>query len=152
VEEFSKRIEPGETLQDLFYTIESGIQTSQAMIKLEFFPKGVPHEVLSRSFTVLVEEKSSRSLVFQSKEITIQDVYPNPVQEQAVIEYKINSESAKAQIVLHNILGKSMGEYDLPASETRVKILTDDLVSGVYFYTVYINNSGILTRKLIIRK
>jgi hypothetical protein len=45
-----------------------------------------------------------------------------------------------------------MGDYDLPASETRVKIQADELISGVYFYTVYIDNSGVLTRKLIVRK
>jgi hypothetical protein len=154
VEEFSKKVEPGETLQDLYYILESGIQPAQSTIKFEFFPKGSPHESLIRTFNVIVEEKASRSLAFQSKEITIQDAYPNPVQEQGFIDldYKINSESAKATVILHNILGKAMGEYELSPSETRLKINTDELVSGVYFYTIYINNSGILTRKLIIRK
>jgi Secretion system C-terminal sorting domain len=152
VEEFSKKIEPGETLQDLYYTLESGIQPTQLTIKFEFFPKGSPHELLARTFNVVVEEKASRSLTFQSKDITIQDAYPNPAQEQGIIDYKINSESAKATIILHNILGKPMGEYELSPSETRLKINTDELMSGVYFYTVYINSNGILTRKLIIRK
>jgi hypothetical protein len=79
-------------------------------------------------------------------------VYPNPVQTQASIDYKLHSESVKARLTLHNILGKIMGDYDLPASETRVKIQADELTSGVYFYTVYIDNSGVLTRKLIVRK
>jgi hypothetical protein len=152
VEEFSKKVEPGETLHDLYYTIESGIQSSQTNIKLEFFPKGSPQESLTRSFNVVVEEKPGRALIFQSKEITIQDIYPNPVQEHGFIDYKINAESVKATIIVHNILGKSMGEYELSASENRLKIATDELVSGVYFYTVYINSNGILTRKLIIRK
>jgi Secretion system C-terminal sorting domain len=152
IEEFSKKVEPGETLQDLFYTLESGIQTMQAAIKFEIFPKGHPHELLDRSVSVSVEEKPSKSYIFQSKEITIQDIYPNPVQEHGFIDYKLHSESAKAKITVHNILGKPMGDYDLAPSENRVKIQADELVSGVYFYTVYLNNNGILTRKLIVRK
>ncbi len=152
IEECSKKVEPGETLQDLYFTIESGIQAIQTSIKFEFFPKGNPQDMVDRLISVLIEEKPGKSFIYQSREITIQDIYPNPVQEQAFIDYKLHSELVKAKITVHNILGKPMGDYDLPSSETRLKIQTDELVSGVYFYTVYLNNSGILTRKLIVRK
>jgi hypothetical protein len=151
-EEFSKKVEAGETLQELYYTLESGIQSAQSTIKFEVFPKGNPHDAVERSIDVSIEEKPGKSFIFQSKEITIQDVYPNPMQEQGFIDYKLHTEAVKAKITIHNILGKPMGDYDLSFSENRVKIQTDELVSGVYFYTVYLNNNGILTRKLIVRK
>jgi hypothetical protein len=150
--EFSKRIEAGETLYDLYYTIESGIQTAQTTLKFEYFPKGNLHSIVERNFNVVVEEKQSKAYVFQSREITMQDIYPNPVQDQAFIEYRLHSESVKAKISIHNILGKNMGDYDLPPSETRVRIEAEGLVSGVYFYTLYLDNNGIVTRKLIVRK
>jgi hypothetical protein len=152
IEEFSKKVEPGETLQDLFYTLESGMQTALANIKLEVFPKGNPHDIVDKSISISVVEKPDKSHIFQSKDITIHDVYPNPVQDQAFIDYKLHTETVKAKITVHNILGKTMGDYDLPSTESRVKLQTDELVSGVYFYTVYLNNNGILTRKLIVRK
>jgi len=49
-------------------------------------------------------------------------------------------------------LGSSVGDYNLPSSENRIKITTDEFSAGVYFYTVYLDNTGVLTRKLIIRK
>lgn len=152
IEEFSKRIEPGETLQDLYYTLESGIQVSQSSLKFEFFPKGSQVEAVERTFNITVDEKPGKSFVYQSKEITISDVYPNPVQDQAFIDYKVHVESVKAKITLHNVLGKPMGDYELPFSETRVKLQADELAPGIYFYTVYLNNNGILTRKLVVRK
>ena len=152
IEECSKRVEPGETLQNFYYTLESGLQTGQTNIKLEIFPKGAPAESIEHNFSVSIDEKSFKSSVFQSREITIHDIYPNPVQEQAFIDYKINFASTKAKIVVHNILGKAMADYELVNSENRLKIQSDDLPSGVYFYTVYINDSGILTRKIIVRK
>ena len=41
---------------------------------------------------------------------------------------------------------------ELSAFEDRAKIQTDEFVSGIYFYTLYLNNNGVLTRKLIVRK
>jgi hypothetical protein len=152
ISEFSKKVEPGETMQELYFVIESGIQAMQTTLRFEIFQKGSAHDIVDRSVAISVDEKPGRSVIFQSKDISIQDVYPNPVQTQASIDYKLHSESVKARLTLHNILGKIMGDYDLPASETRVKIQADELTSGVYFYTVYIDNSGVLTRKLIVRK
>jgi len=40
----------------------------------------------------------------------------------------------------------------MPYIENKIKISTDELPAGVYFYTVYLNNSGVLTRKLVVRK
>jgi hypothetical protein len=152
ISQFSKKIEPGETLHDLFFTLESGMQSMQTVLKFEIYPKANPHEIVDRSIHVLVDEKPAKSFIFNSKDISIQDIYPNPVQDVATIDYKLHTETIKARLTLHNILGKIMGEYSLPASETRVKIQADELGSGVYFYTVYLDNSGILTRKLIVRK
>ncbi|MBK8291991.1 MAG: T9SS type A sorting domain-containing protein [Flammeovirgaceae bacterium] len=91
-------------------------------------------------------------MLFQSKDITIHDVYPNPVQDHAFIDYQLHNENVKAKLVIHNILGRPLDEYELNSSETRAKIQTEEYTSGIYFYTLYLDNNGILTRKLIIRK
>ena len=152
IEEFSKRIEPGETLSGLYYSLETGLITGQNNLKFEIFIRGNPHGLVQHQVNVTIDENRAKSFVFQSKEITIQDVYPNPVTDQAHIDYKIHSESIIAKVVIHNILGSSIGDYDLPNSEGRIKISTDDFTSGVYFYTVYLDNRGVLTRKIIVRK
>lgn len=152
INEFSKRIEPGETLQQLVYMVEGGLLSSQNSIKFQIFPKGSPLEIEEYSVAITIREKLEKPVLFQSKEITIQDVYPNPVQDQAFIEYRIHNENVKAKLVMHNILGKQLNEIDLPTSETRIKLQTEDFISGIYFYTLYLDNNGVLTRKLIIRK
>jgi hypothetical protein len=121
-------------------------------LRFEYFPKGNAQAVQEKNVTVVVEERPTRTYVFQSKEITMHDVYPNPIQYQAFIDYKLHSESVKAKIIIHNILGKNMGEYELNTTENRLKIEVDDLLPGVYFYTLYLDNNGILTRKLMVRK
>lgn len=148
--EFSKKVEPGETV-NLSYTVECGLQSAQNSLKFEVFPKGSPSESIEQSVSLSVEEKIQRSL-YQSKEITIHDVYPNPAQDQAIIDYKINGDFSKARIVLQNVLGKPMGEYELPESDTRIKIQTDELPAGIYFYTLYLGQNGVFTRKIMVRK
>jgi len=148
--EFSKRVEPGEII-NLFYTIESGLNPAQNSLKFEIFPKGNLAEGIEHNVAIVVEEKVAKSL-YQSREITIHDVYPNPVQDMAIIDYKISNDLVKAKIVLHNVLGKPLGDYELSSEDTRIKIQTDDLPTGVYFYTLYLNNNGVFTRKIMVRK
>jgi hypothetical protein len=152
MEEFSKRIEPGETLSNLVYVVEGGLQTSVSGIRFQVFPKGTPAESMDYTVTVSVVEKNQKPLIFQSKDITIEDVYPNPVQDIAFIHYRLHNDDVSAKVVIHNILGSPVKDIELSAFEDRAKIMVDELVSGIYFYTLYLNNTGVLTRKLIIRK
>lgn len=152
IDQFSKRIEPGETLSNLFFAVETGLSTTANSIRFEVYPQGNSHMMIEHSFSLSVDEKPGKSLVFQSKDITIHDVYPNPVVDQAFIDYKVHTESMKAKVVVHNILGSPIGNYELPSFENKIKIPADDFASGVYFYTVYLDNVGVLTRKLIVRK
>lgn len=149
--DFSVTIEGNETIQSLYFVLETGIISGQTSLKFGFFLKGVAKEVAEHSVTVSVEERS-KAYIFQSKEITIQDVYPNPASDQAFMEYKIHNENSKVKLLLHNIIGRVLGDFQLPSSETKLKIPTEDLPIGVYFYTIYIDQEGVLTRKLIVRK
>jgi len=152
IAEFSKRLEPGETIENLRYTLETGLVTGQNSILFEVFVKGNPNQSIEHEVNIAVEEKRTKSLVFNSKDITIHDVYPNPVTDVAYIDYRIHNDAVKAKIVIHNILGRSMSENELSYFETRAKIQADELAAGIYFYTLYLDNDGVLTRKLIVRK
>ncbi len=152
LDQFSKRLEAGETLANLFFTVETGLTTTSNSFRFEVFPRGNQGLGQEHTFSIAVEEKPAKSLVFQSKDITIHDIYPNPIVDLSYIDYRIYNESLKAKVVIHNILGSPVGHYDLPVFETKVKIQADELTSGIYFYTVYLDNIGVLTRKLVVRK
>ena len=131
---------------------ETGFVTTINALRYEVFPRGNPALGIEHAFSIAVDEKPAKSLVFQSKDIIVHDIYPNPVVDQASIDYRIYNEMLKAKVVIHNILGSPVGHYDLSAFETKVKIQAEELTSGVYFYTVYLDNVGVLTRKLVVRK
>jgi Secretion system C-terminal sorting domain len=150
--EVSKRVEAGATLEDFHFNLETGLVVGQFPIKFEVFVKGNIQTLMEHQVNVVIDEKQPKSLAFHSKDITVHEVYPNPIFDQAFIDYRLHNENAKARLTVHNILGSSLSNHDLPYSESKVKIDAGDMTPGVYFYTVYIDNIGILTRKLIVRK
>ena len=83
VTEFSKRIEAGETI-NLNFTVESGMQSASNNFKFEISPKGSATDVIEHAVSLNVDERALKS-IYQSKELAINDVYPNPVQDQAII-------------------------------------------------------------------
>jgi hypothetical protein len=151
-EDYVLRIEPGQTLQNFSIGLEAGLVEGFSAVKYVIYNKANLHESRQFELNFVVEGKPEKSNIYSSRYITIHDVYPNPVIDRANIDYQLHSSEVKTKIVIHNILGNALTEYELPYSETKVKILADQLSAGIYFYTLYIDNEGVMTRKLIVKK
>ena len=152
ITEFSKRIEGGVSLNGLYFMLETGIVTGQNNLHFEVFVKGNAISRQEHEVNINIDEKQPKNVVFKSKDLVVHDVYPNPVSTTAFIDYELYNEQMKAKIVIHNILGSSLGEQELPYADSRAKISAEDLTPGIYFYTIYIDNEGVTTRKLIVRR
>ena len=151
-EDYLLRIEPGQTLQNFSIGLEAGLMEGFSVVKYVVYNKSNPADSRHLELNFVVETKTERNQIYNSQYITIRDVYPNPVIDHATIEYQLHVEQVKTKIVIHNILGNPVTEYDLPQSDTRVKILAEQLNAGIYFYTLYVENEGVMTRKLIVKK
>ncbi|HMG88596.1 MAG TPA: T9SS type A sorting domain-containing protein [Chryseolinea sp.] len=152
VEDFIVKIEPGQVLNTFQVVLEAGLVSGESSLHYVAFNKFYPGHSVEFDLNFVVEEKPEKQNIYSSRFITLHDVYPNPVVDQAVVDYKVNNDQVKAKIVVHNILGNVVGEYSLPSMENFVRVRTDDLSAGIYFYTLYVENEGVCTRKLIVRK
>jgi hypothetical protein len=133
--------------------LEAGLAQGLSTIKYIAFNKSNPAESFEFDLNFSIEEKAEKQHIYSSNRVVLHDVYPNPVtNDQAFVNYSILHESVKAKITLHNILGNTIEEYPLPQTENRLKIQTSTLNAGIYFYTLYVDNEGVMTRKLIVRK
>lgn len=150
-DEYTVRLEPGQVLSSLQIVLEAGLVSGESSVKYIVFNKANTAEFIEFDANFIVEEKPEKQSIYNSKYITLHDVYPNPVVDNAYVDYKIQNDRVKARIVIHNILGNIVGEYNLPLQENKVKMRTEELSSGVYFYTLYIDNEGVLTRKLVVK-
>jgi Secretion system C-terminal sorting domain len=149
---YTVRLEPGETLDRFAIGLEAGLTEGFSSVKYHVFNKANPSEVSQLDLNFVVEGRLEKDHIYSSPLITLHDLYPNPVVTSARIDYDIHQEHVKAKIIIHNILGSPLSVYDLHPGQNSVKIEADPLNSGIYFYTLYINNESVLTRKLMVKK
>lgn len=151
-EDYVLKMEPGQQIENFSIGLEAGLAEGFSVVKYAVYNRSNLQDVRHIELNFVVEAKPERSELYRSSLITIHDVYPNPVKDYATIEYQLHTDKFKAKIVVHNILGNPVAEYELPQLESRIKILAEQLSSGIYFYTLYIDREGVMTRKLIVKK
>jgi len=152
VEDYIVKLEPGQSLSNFQIVLEAGLVSGESSVSYVAYCKSNPGNSVEFSLNFTVEEKPEKQNIYSSRFMTLHDVYPNPVVDHAVVDYRILNDQIKAKIVVHNLLGNVVGEYSLPSMENFVRFKTEDLSAGIYFYTLYIDNEGVMTRKLIVRK
>ncbi len=84
--------------------------------------------------------------------LVVQNIYPNPASNVAILNYSVFLQDTKAKIIVHDLLGTMTKDYPLNPFEKILKIDTQDLKEGVYFYTLYTDGENKVTKKLIIKK
>lgn len=151
-EEFNFKLERGQTFNTLALGIEAGLVQTESSVRYVIFNRALPTELFEFELRFSVTDQPEKAAIYNSRQFILHDVYPNPVTDFAVIDYQIFDEKLDASVRLHNILGNTIDEYPLPVSEGKVKIRAELLDPGIYFYTVYLDNEAVVTRKLIIKK
>lgn len=147
----SKRIEPGEVSDAFISVLQSGLVEGYSTVKYSIYTRSNKQEVVSHEVTYSVKGDRNSHTLYSSNALVFNEIYPNPVREFAIINYKINDPDTKVKVMLHNVLGSVVGTYELSALGQVLKIDTKEFNSGVYFYTLFMDGDGILTKKLIIR-
>ncbi len=151
-EEIAIRLEPGQVLTDLYIALDAGLLPAVSSLRYSVYNKANPVESVEFDLNMMVNEITERKSIYDSKFITLHDVYPNPAIETAHIDYKIYQNEPTYSITIRNLLGNVMSRYTLETIDTKLKIRTDDLNTGIYFFTLYIDNEGVMTRKMMVKK
>ncbi len=145
-------IQPGETFDGFRSVLKAGLGEGYSSVKYLITDRSNPGNDITVEVNYAIREASETNALFNSRKLIINDVYPNPVSDFAIVDYAMLDPDSEAKIVLHSVLGSIVGEYKLQPLETKLKINASAFNPGVYFYTLYIENDGVMTRKLIVRK
>lgn len=152
VEDYILKVEPGQSVNNFFVALDAGLNRNESTLRYLAYNKSNPNQSIEVELNFEVEEKPDKATIYNSRHITVYDVYPNPAVEEAFLDYDLANDHVNAKILVHNILGNIIGEYALSAMEKRVRIKIEDQSAGIYFYTLYVENEGVMTRKLIVKK
>jgi trimeric autotransporter adhesin len=79
------------------------------------------------------------------------EVTPNPVKVSATIQYAIPDGSNRAQLLITDALGRQVKVVQLSTSGT-LNIDVSSLASGVYHYSLIVDNKTIITRKMTVAR
>ncbi|MEI6576050.1 MAG: T9SS type A sorting domain-containing protein [Bacteroidota bacterium] len=84
--------------------------------------------------------------------IQFSDAYPNPARNNVSFTYSLPSvTSGNASVTVRNLLGSEVKNIAITDKQGKLNFSVADLESGVYFYSLIVDNASVLTRKLIIK-
>ena len=114
-----------------FYNIDNPDENVKVVAKFDTSPDGIDEYILNN--------------------MRVSEIYPNPATNFVNIDYDIPSEVNEASIKIVNILGSVVKEQEVNTGVNKVRMSISELVGGIYFYSLIINDEIYSTKKLIVR-
>lgn len=101
--------------------------------------------------SVASTEIPNHDKLYLSDKLTVSNIYPNPANEAAWIDYSISGNVNSASLSFYNLLGSEIASFDLDKSERKLRVSTANWESGVYFYQLNVDGKKLVTKKLLVR-
>jgi Secretion system C-terminal sorting domain len=99
----------------------------------------------------LDEFVSSEDRLFSSDKLTVSNIYPNPADDFANIDYAMGSQTGETKITFYNVLGNEMKEEILDKDQKKVRVSTKEWNNGIYLYQLSSEGKSLVTKKLLVR-
>lgn len=100
---------------------------------------------------VTVPEADAKDKLFVDDEISVSNIYPNPAHEFASLDYTLRNSRKEARVSFYNILGGTVGDYQLDSFGNNLRIRTGEWDNGIYFYQLMVDGKKVATKKLLVR-
>ena len=132
----AQEIPAGETNTSFHGDYTHNTNSGQSEITYVFFDEAMPDDTAFVLVLFRVNTNDAKEL----PSVLISNAYPNPANDFVMMDYEI-ANGVDAFISLHNILGVELERRILKPFENKVKIETGQLKPGIYFYSVFVENS-----------
>jgi hypothetical protein len=76
---------------------------------------------------------------------------PNPANDMTTIGYTLPANARNSKIKLYNAIGGLVKEISLSDKQGALMLVTSGLPSGIYFYTLQVDNRSLTTKKLVVK-
>jgi hypothetical protein len=99
-----------------------------------------------------LDEVYSDDKLYANEQIEISNLYPNPANDVVKFNYVISDANAKVKITIRNVLGSVVKEEELSHHSRELEIDVHEYASGMYFYSLSINNRSMITKKFLVKR
>ncbi len=94
---------------------------------------------------------SSEDRLFSNDKLTVSNIYPNPADDFASIDYVIAASLGEAKITFYSVLGNEMKEEILDKDQRKIRVSTREWNNGIYLYQLSSEGKSLVTKKLLVR-
>ncbi|UJP65481.1 T9SS type A sorting domain-containing protein [Mongoliitalea daihaiensis] len=141
---------PGEIYTDLYLELDLGISEVRGSFDLQFIQGTNSRDMFTIEAVYDVYAPNASDTMH--KDISLGEIYPNPSNRIAQIDYEYKNPNATAKIVVNSFIGNPIAEYQLDPLQKSLAINVANLNPGIYFYTLFVDNKNIVTKKLVVKK
>jgi len=149
------------TPPELVYLLEPNTTAPADVFTLHYYPRGQYGNSLLKVTLFNADDPSDNVIFFVifGTEVEISDAkvtntgitaYPNPATDRVTIKYSLNK-NVTAKLVLKNLMGHTLYTVPLNANCDKVNVDISQYASGIYFYSLMIDEQIISTKKLLVR-
>lgn len=89
--------------------------------------------------------------LYSSEKLTVSNIYPNPANDYATVDYIISGNVDQASMSFYNLLGHEVAAFDLDKNDRKLKVQTTSWDSGIYLYQLVVDGKKVVTKKLLVR-
>lgn len=145
-------IAPNTTVDSLIIEFYSGINEISGRIDFNVINLSNTADVENFHINYDVSITRTENLLYTRDKLSVSNFFPNPAQDIATIDYFIPINEKEIKIIIQNLLGSIVAEYQLDPLDLKLTVNTKEMTPGVYFYTLFINEEGVITKKLVVRR
>lgn len=119
------------TVEYMFFNKDNEDQNVKITVKYWASPEGIAEEAMKGG--------------------SMSDIYPNPANQTVNLDYQLTSSVKTAHVKIVNLLGAVVQESIIDLGRTHLTMDISKLETGVYFYTLLVNEDVYKTKKLVVQ-
>ncbi|MFT5886611.1 MAG: hypothetical protein ACI9IP_003079 [Arcticibacterium sp.] len=108
------------------------------------------NKVIAKVKTDYEPEMSTKDYLYTTEELSISNIYPNPANDFATLDYSLSSNKA-AKVAFYNILGGRVASFKLDSFDRQLRVETRNWDNGIYLYQLILDGKKMATKKLLVR-
>ncbi|MCB9186187.1 MAG: T9SS type A sorting domain-containing protein [Flavobacteriales bacterium] len=144
-------IQPGQRVEQFYADYKPNGQEGVSTLAYCFYDQSNEADSVCATVRFLITQVGIED-VFMGNESGISSSYPNPASSVAKINYALKAGWQQAKIVVYSMLGSKVREIKLGQDQGTLKLNVSSLPSGMYFYTLVVDDQEISTKKMLVTK
>ena len=146
---FPLSLSPNQLSNDFSALYSPNFSKGTSQIRYSFYDKNNPQ--ISTSIIVeFITDHSPNTLGDEAK-LSLSNAYPNPAESMVYFDYTLHNRILEAKIIIRTLLGSIVAEYNLEGLQGKASMNVEDLIEGIYFYSLVVDSDIKLTKKLIVK-